>query len=89
VLALSGRRSEASALLAELQTTPRPRPPSHYELAFVQAALGDHDAALASLQSARAAHETELVYLDVDPLFDEMRAEPGFSAPLAGVRSAR
>ncbi|MDO8834169.1 MAG: tetratricopeptide repeat protein [Vicinamibacterales bacterium] len=77
-LALLGRRAEAEALLADLRNPARSEPASSYQLAFLLAALGDDDAALAALHVSRQRHETELVYLAVDPLFDQLRSDPRF-----------
>jgi TolB-like protein/Tfp pilus assembly protein PilF len=77
-LARAGRRDEALTILADLENPARAIRPSHYQRAFLQAALGRADAAFASLDAARARHETELLYLNVDPLFDGLRADPRF-----------
>ena len=77
-LALSGARAEAVRMLADLRRPDRASPPSRYELAYVLAALDDRDAAFAALDDARVRHETELVYLDIDPLFDGLRSDPRF-----------
>lgn len=79
-LALAGRRDEAMAALADLRQPARPDPPSRYQLAFLQAALGNRDAAFAALDEARVRHETELVFLNVDPLFDQLRGDSRFVA---------
>lgn len=77
-LAMAGRRDEALAILADLQQPARPDPGSRYQLAFLLAALGNRDAAFAALEDARTRHETELVFLNVDPLFDQLRRDSRF-----------
>jgi serine/threonine-protein kinase len=77
-LALSGRREEALSVLADLERPGRAEPASHYELAFLHAALGNRDAAFDALDASRARHETELVFLSVDPLFDQLRDDKRF-----------
>ena len=84
-LALAGRHDEARALLAALEAPDAPRPPSRYELAFLLAALGERERALAELELSLARHETELLYLGVDPLFDPLRADSRFDAVLRAV----
>ncbi len=84
-LALAGRRDEARALLAALEAPDAPRPPSRYELAFLLAALGARDRAFAELEVSLARHETELLYLGVDPLFDPLRGDPRFDTVLRAV----
>lgn len=84
-LARAGRADEARALLAELEAPGSPRPPSRYELAFLLAALGERERAFTELQTSLARHETELVYLGVDPLFDPLRGDPRFDVVLRAV----
>jgi TolB-like protein/Tfp pilus assembly protein PilF len=79
-LAMAGRRDEALAILADLQEPARPDPPSRYQVAFLLATLGDRSAAFVALEEARVRHETELVYLNVDPLFDQLRGDSRFGA---------
>ncbi len=84
-LALAGRTAEARSILARLEAPDAPLPPSHYELAFLLAALGERDLAFAKLDRALARHETELVYVAVDPLFDPLHADPRWAELLRKV----
>ena len=84
-LALGGRTSEARDLLARLDAPGGEPAPSRYEVAFLLAALGQPDRAFDQLEVSLARHETELVYLAVDPLFDPLRRDPRFARLLARV----
>jgi len=44
--------------------------------------LGDLDAGFQSLESATTKHETELIYLNVDPQWDSVRSDPRFQTLL-------
>ncbi len=78
--ALAGDHSHALQVLADLLRPDRQEPASHYELAFLYAGLGDRDKACGALEAAVAQHENDLVFLDVDPLFDNVRADPRVEA---------
>lgn len=84
LLALTNRGGDARAILASFDEGDTPAA-SRYQRAFVLAALGEADGALALLDEAIAAHETELVYLAVDPLFDPLRHDPRLAERLARV----
>ena len=79
-LALAGRRREALALVEDLQRRSQRRyiPPT--AIAAIFGALGDLDQAFAWLERARAEHDSILVNLQVDPMFDPMRGDPRFAA---------
>ena len=49
-----------------------------YEIATIQLALGDRDAAMASLLEAFEIRSHRLVFLGVDPSFDALRGDPEF-----------
>ena len=84
-LAVAGHTAEARAILAKLEAPDAPLPPSRYELAFLLAALGERERAFAELDRSLSRHETELVYLAVDPLFDPLRGDPRWEAILSRV----
>jgi TolB-like protein/DNA-binding winged helix-turn-helix (wHTH) protein/Tfp pilus assembly protein PilF len=48
------------------------------DVAAVQVRLGEFNAALESLERGYAKHETELIYLKVDPSWDNLRSDPRF-----------
>ena len=76
-LAGSGRTAEARALLEELQTM---EPTPAFDLAMVHLGLGEHEQALDHLERAYDERSTWLVYLNVDPRFAPLYAEPRFQA---------
>lgn len=57
-VALSGKRSEAFAILNKLKTTKEYVAPA--ELAYLYVGLGDKEGALAKLEAAYAAHDLQL-----------------------------
>lgn len=76
VYALSGKRSEATAILDKLETTDKYVSPT--ELAILYAALGDKETAIASLEKAIAERDFQLTFLKVEPGFDPLRDDPRF-----------
>jgi len=65
-LVRAGLSDNAAAILQSLGVTP-------YHQAMVQAALGQDEDTLGSLESAVADHSTSVPFLGVDPLFDRVR----------------
>jgi TolB-like protein/DNA-binding winged helix-turn-helix (wHTH) protein len=51
-------------------------------VALFHVRLGELDAAFKSLESAYSKHETELIYLNVDPQWDAIRSDPRFQTLL-------
>ena len=70
-------REKAQAILKELQTTKEYVSPG--ELAVLYAALGDKEAAFASLSKAYEDHDLQLQFLKVDPSYDRLRDDPRFA----------
>ena len=82
VYARAGRDSQARAVIRRL----RLRPYAAYEgIAKVYSALGDHDRALAALDTALSHRAVGLIFLGVDPVFDEIRGERRFGEILDSV----
>ena len=88
--AVSGRKSQARALIAEVDAAERSgkqgkrygieySPP--VEIAWVYAALGDRNKAFEWLDRARAAHMF-LGFPRLDPRYDQLRSDPRFAALL-------
>lgn len=75
-LALAGRTEEARALLREEAATAT----SAYQAATVELALGEEEAALASLERALEAREPWVILLKVDPMLDPLRGHPRFDS---------
>src|ERR1700730_17174171 len=75
-LGMSGKRSEARAILDKLKTTKEYVSPT--ELAVLYVGLGDNDGAIASLEKAYAAHDLQLQTLKVEPGLDRLRSDPRF-----------
>jgi TolB-like protein/Flp pilus assembly protein TadD len=76
--ARAGRRSEAAALLSRLTTLSGDRYVSAYEIAQVQAALGDSDAAFSSLGRAYRQRDVSLAHLLVNPVYDNLHSDSRF-----------
>ena len=85
--AVTGRKSEARALIAEVEATELSgRQGKRYgieytppvEIAWVYAALGDKDKAFAWLDRARASHMF-LGFPRLDPKYDPLRSDPRFA----------
>jgi len=75
-----GRVEEARAELAKLETLARKGFGVGYEAALVHIALGDKDAALASLERALRDSSQLIGFLNSEPAFDPVRDEPRFRA---------
>ena len=78
--ALSGARARAELLLHDLRTAAGQRYVSSLDLALVYAALGQTDAAFASLDRAVRERSNLLIYARVDPAYDSLRDDPRFAA---------
>ena len=94
VLGKAGRTSEARAVLEQLMARSRQRYVPKYAMALVHAGLGDRELAFTALDEAYAAHDVHLVFLTVDPKWDDYRSEPRFKQLLercgfVGVETAR
>ena len=73
----AGERKKAQEILKQLETTKEYVSPG--ELAALYAALGDTEAAFASLEKAYAEHDLQLQFLKVDPSYDPLRGDLRFS----------
>ena len=72
----AGNLEKARAILKELQTTKEYVSPG--EIAALYAALGDKEAAFASLNKAYSDHDLQLQFLKVDPSYDLLRDDPRY-----------
>ncbi|HYP53013.1 MAG TPA: tetratricopeptide repeat protein, partial [Pyrinomonadaceae bacterium] len=77
--AAAGRADEARRLLEDLRRLAAERYVSHYNQAVVHAGLDEREAALDMLEQAFEHHDVWLVWLKVNPRFDNLRAEPRFT----------
>ena len=78
--ARSQRGTDARSILDTLISDSSERYVSAAEIAGVYAALGDADKSLEWLDKASTEHAGALIYLNIDPVFDEMRRDPRFQA---------
>jgi tetratricopeptide (TPR) repeat protein len=85
VLGTIGRKDEARAALAELESR-RDRFVSAYAVALVYLGLGDRAKALDNLEKAYEQKEPLMVFLKVEPKWDALRSEPRFVALLERLR---
>lgn len=75
IFARSGRTKEARQLLARV-------PPQSPQRAEVFAALGDHDAAFASLFRSLDERDSWLLFIKSDPIFEGLHRDPRWAAVL-------
>jgi Flp pilus assembly protein TadD len=85
VYALSGRTADAWNVMSRLETLPRARYAADYCRAVVLAGLGDRQAANERLEAAISERYDRLIYLNVEPIFDDLRNEPRFQALIAAI----
>jgi adenylate cyclase len=78
VLALSGRKQEAEAMLADLISESTERYVSSYHLATIALALGDIDRAFAWLNDALDERAWPMPYLKLDPMLASIRDDRRF-----------
>jgi TolB-like protein/Tfp pilus assembly protein PilF len=78
VLAMSGRKQEAEAMLADLISESTERYVSSYHLATIALALGDIDRAFAWLNDALEVRAWPMPYLKLDPMLASIRDDRRF-----------
>jgi DNA-binding winged helix-turn-helix (wHTH) protein/TolB-like protein/Flp pilus assembly protein TadD len=76
---MSGRRSQAEKLLAEVKDLSERRPISPGFLSMVYAGLGEKDQAFAGLENAYREHSRVLAALKVNPVWDGLRSDARFA----------
>jgi tetratricopeptide (TPR) repeat protein len=89
VLAKAARSDESRQVLKTLQAVARERYVPPYAVALLHAGLGERDAVFEWLDRAYAARDVHLIFLPVDPKWDEYRQDPRFLALLARCGFAR
>lgn len=82
-LAKMGQREEAKAILSRLETSDVYVSPA--ELALLYGGLGEKEKALSALDRAYAEHDLQLQFLTIDPHYNDLAAEPRFTALLQKV----
>lgn len=79
VYAQSGDRAEAQKILKELNTRSAQTYVQPVWVAVIHGALGDKDEAFLWLRKAVGDRSVWLIYLNVDPIFDSLRADARFA----------
>lgn len=77
--AVAGKRTEAQAILAELEKRSKQKYVASFPIAAVYAALGDKNKAFKQLEKAYAERSWAMGMLKVNPVFDSLRSDPRFS----------
>jgi hypothetical protein len=54
-------------------------------LAYVYVGLGDREHTLSSLEQAYQEHAQDMIYVKVDPMFDQFHTDPRFQELLRGM----
>ena len=80
--ARTGRTPDARKVLDELKQRSTQRYVSWRDIAVIDAGLGEKDEAFAALEKAHEMHDSGIVFMKVDPLFDPLRSDPRFPALL-------
>jgi TolB-like protein len=84
--ALSGKQSEALNVIKKLGDLSKQHYVSPYQTAVIYAGLGDKAQALAWLEKARDERFNWIPFIQVDPLFDDLRSDPRFAALVQNLR---
>ncbi len=79
VYAVSGRKTEARKILAELQRLSEHSYVPAYVVALIYAGLGEREKAFAWLDKAYEEHSFSLAYIKSEPRFDPLRSDPHFA----------
>jgi DNA-binding winged helix-turn-helix (wHTH) protein/TolB-like protein/tetratricopeptide (TPR) repeat protein len=82
VLARMGREREARAVIAALEAKSRERYVPPYVIALIHAGLDEREATFEWLERAYHARDVHLVFLAVDPRWDDLRNDPQFESLL-------
>ena len=77
--AAAGKSDEAREVLGQMERLAGRRYVSPYQMATVHAGLGEKEEALVWLDEAYGERSGLLIYLGVEPVFDGLRSEHGFS----------
>lgn len=75
---ITGRRAESLKVLHEIQEQRQHKYVSPYLMAVIEMGLGNKDQALNWLNQAHSARSVNLIYLTVEPIFDDLRSDTRF-----------
>jgi serine/threonine-protein kinase len=81
-LALSGRRGEAEQIVHGLIEMGKSRFVPPFTIAIVYAGLGDSESALKWLEKGYEARDVGMLFLPIDPKWNDLRSNPRFQALL-------
>lgn len=84
-LAKSGKPTEARAVLEELLKLSKKRYVSPYNIALIYNGLGERDEALAWLEQGYEQRDVRMMFLKVEPKWNNLRSEPRFQDVLRRV----
>jgi TolB-like protein/Flp pilus assembly protein TadD len=79
VYALSGRKSEALKVLAEMTELSKHEHVAPYPMATLYASLGEKERAFEWLEKVYQERSYYVVFLNIDPVLDSLRSDPRFS----------
>jgi len=85
VYGLQGKKQEAEKVLAELIRRSKKTYVSPSFLAYVYVGLGDRERTLSALEQAYQEHDQDMIYLKVDPMFDQFHSDPRFQELVRGM----
>jgi tetratricopeptide (TPR) repeat protein len=87
-LAKSGKQTEARAVLEELLKLSTERYVPSYNIALIYNGLGEREQTLAWLERAYEQRDARLIFLKVEPKWNNLRSDPRFVDLLRRVRLA-
>lgn len=74
--AVSGQREKAQTVISELELESKSRYISPYLMALIYVGLSENDLAFEWLEKAYQARAVNLIWLNVEPIFDSLRLDP-------------
>jgi tetratricopeptide (TPR) repeat protein len=83
--ALQGNRQEAQKALEELTRRSKSAYVSPPLFAYVYVGMGDRERALSSLEQGYRERDQYMIYLNVDPMFDQLHSDVRFQALVRGI----
>jgi serine/threonine-protein kinase len=84
--AISGKQSEALNVIKKLEELSKQHYVSPYHTAVIYAGLGDKTQALVWLEKARDERFNWIPFIQVEPVFDNLRSDPKFAALAQTIR---